>query len=408
MKRVALLVLGFLVVSAAAGRAGELLWYAEEGVGEPVASERAQAPFNPASVVKVGTTWFALERLGPDHRYVTRFGYTGSLDRATGTITGDLVVSGGGDPDFQLENSFLVARELNSLGLHRVTGDLVVTGSFWLGWEGGPFRRAADPAERARLAGKRLLQALAPKRWGIAQREAWEKLCARRGWQSGVKPSVDVAGTIRLGVAGSVHPLLVHRSNPLRVILKRFNVYSNNDIERIADSLGGAPAVEAFLRERVGEGVRLQTACGLGTNRMTAVEVVHLVQGLSHWLEGRGLKLGDLLPVPGCDPGPIPRMFPALASGKLARAVACKSGTLSDTDGGVAVLAGVFTQGSGGQVFFCVAAPRAGGKLPSVRALEEGWLTGLIQRQGGVRTAGCGAPLAFSDAAVEIGLEGRN
>ncbi|HHQ48952.1 MAG TPA: hypothetical protein ENK19_08745, partial [Acidobacteria bacterium] len=364
--------------------------------------ERAQVPFNPASVVKVGTTWFALERLGPEHRYVTRFGFTGSWDRATGTITGDLVVGGGGDPDFQPENAFLVARELDRLGVRRVSGNLVIDGPFWLGWEGGPFRRAADPAERARRAGRRLLRALNPFHWGIAQREAWEKLCTRRGWPVRPEPSVVVAGTVRVADVEHVRPLLVHRSNPLAVILKRFDVYSNNDIERIADGLGGAPAVEAFLRSKVGPGVRLETACGLGTNRMTAVQVVHMLEGLARWLAGHGLALRDILPVPGCDPGPIPRMFPALATGDLARAVAVKSGTLSDTDGGVAVLAGAFTDTSGAEVFFCVAAPRAGGRLHQLRGLEQDWLTGLIGRRGGARVFECGARLLFSDTGAGL------
>lgn len=405
MRRALTIFLLILATGALSCRAGELLWYAEDGNGEPVATRRADTPFNPASVVKVGTSWFALERLGPEHRYLTRFGYTGSWDRETGTITGDLVVGGGGDPDFQPENAFLVARELNRLGVRRVKGDLVVDGPFWLGWEGGPYRRAADPAERARRAGRRLVRALEARRWGIADREAWTQLCGRRGWPVTGRPSVRVDGAVRVGTATEVHPLVEHRSNPLAVILKRFNVFSNNDIERIADGLGGVGALEAFLRTRLGDasgGLRLETACGLGTNRMTAVQVVDIVRGLEGWLSAHGLGLPDVLPVPGCDPGPIPRMFPALREGDLARAIAVKSGTLADTDGGVAVLAGIFRTPGGGEIVFCIAAPRAGGQLHRQRQREEAWLLEMIRGRGWARSLPCGAPLLFSDAQAVV------
>lgn len=52
----------------------------------------------PASVLKIVTTAAALELLGPQYRFKTRLGYTGSLNRRTGVITGDLVIKGGGDP----------------------------------------------------------------------------------------------------------------------------------------------------------------------------------------------------------------------------------------------------------------------------------------------------------------------
>ncbi len=407
MRRVWTLALMVLAATAVACRAGDLLWYAEDAPGEPVASHGAATPFNPASVVKVGTSWWALEQLGPDHRYTTRFGYTGSWDRSTGTITGDLVVGGGGDPDFQPENAFLVARELNRLGVRRVKGDLVVDGPFWLGWEGGPFRRAADPAERARRAGRRLVRALEARRWGTAGRQAWKRLCGRRGWPATEEPSVRVDGAVRVGTAREVHPLVEHRSNPLIVILKRFNVFSNNDIERIADGLGGVAALESFLRTKLGGasgGLGLETACGLGTNRMTAVQVVAIVRGFETWLAGHRLDLRDVLPVPGCDPGPIPRMFPALAEGDLARAVVVKSGTLADTDGGVAVLAGSFRTPRGDEVVFCVAAPRAGDELHRQRQREETWLLDMIRGRGGARRLPCGAPLRFSDAQAVVAM----
>jgi D-alanyl-D-alanine carboxypeptidase/D-alanyl-D-alanine-endopeptidase (penicillin-binding protein 4) len=52
----------------------------------------------PASVQKLITTAAALEILGPEFRFKTSLGYTGDFDRKTGVLTGNIVITGGGDP----------------------------------------------------------------------------------------------------------------------------------------------------------------------------------------------------------------------------------------------------------------------------------------------------------------------
>ncbi|MCU0408359.1 MAG: D-alanyl-D-alanine carboxypeptidase/D-alanyl-D-alanine-endopeptidase, partial [Bacteroidales bacterium] len=54
----------------------------------------------PASILKLVTTAAALELLGPDYRFRTSIGYSGRLTRNSGRLTGDIVISGGGDPAF--------------------------------------------------------------------------------------------------------------------------------------------------------------------------------------------------------------------------------------------------------------------------------------------------------------------
>ncbi len=145
-----------------------LLWHAESLDGREVTSRGAEAAVNPASVVKVGTTLWALDLLGASHRYVTEIGYRGEWDRAAGLIDGDLVIRGGGDPDFQPENGFMVALELNRLGIRSVTGGLVVTGTFWMGWDhgAGAVTGGGDPRPRSLEMGGRLLRCLDPERDG--------------------------------------------------------------------------------------------------------------------------------------------------------------------------------------------------------------------------------------------------
>jgi D-alanyl-D-alanine carboxypeptidase/D-alanyl-D-alanine-endopeptidase (penicillin-binding protein 4) len=398
-----------LTVAAAASTASEtdrLHWIAVSPDGV-LTEQRPDEPVNPASVVKVGTSLLALDRLGPAHRYLTRIGFTGRLDPATGVLDGDLVIDGGADPDFQWENTFLVARALNRAGLHTVTGRLVVRGTFWNGWEHGVEQRVTDPQERSRQMGLRVVDTLDPRRWSASHRDTWNAMCARRGWDQAQRPRVVVGGGVAVGGAAEVAPLVVHRSNPLPELLRRFNVYSNNDIIRIAEPLGDVAGLEAFLVGRLGAGgggIELSTASGERQNRMSVRLMARLLLELEAEAAEHGLTLDRLLPVIGCDPGPTRRMFPALAAPPLAGAVTCKTGTLTTTDGGVAVLAGTFTGSDGAPVVFAIAAPRAGRGLQYWRMVEQRWLIALIDTRGGALAPPCGPPLPSSDTSAEVEL----
>ena len=59
-------------------------------------------PMNPASVMKIITTYAALDLLGPDFRWKTEAYLAGKLDRK-GTLAGNLVIKGYGDPKITIE-----------------------------------------------------------------------------------------------------------------------------------------------------------------------------------------------------------------------------------------------------------------------------------------------------------------
>ncbi len=410
-KRVSFFAVLLLIATAGSTVAGNeesgLLWLAEQADGTMVTARGSQTPFNPASAVKVGTSLLALERLGPAHRYETGVAVSGTLDTAEATLHGNLLVRGGADPDFQLENAWLVAERLEQLGIHDVTGDLVIDGTFWMGWDQGVRgRRGMTVAERALRAGERLRRAWNPAAWDRAHRKAWADWIIRRSSAPGIAPpEVRIHGRVRLGHADG-HLVVRHRSNPLHMLLKRFLVYSNNDIIRIAEPLGGPKAVEEELapEAQLEPGVlHIGTASGEEHNSMTPRQVVALLRRFTAFLRRRQLDPADLLPMPGCDPGPVPRMFRAFAKGgPLARTLVCKTGTLDTTDGGVAVLAGLVTTRDAGEILFCVAAPHAGARLHHWRRVEQRWLRRLIANHGGAVQRPCPAPFPYSDSAAEV------
>ncbi|HEV8644596.1 MAG TPA: D-alanyl-D-alanine carboxypeptidase/D-alanyl-D-alanine-endopeptidase [Burkholderiales bacterium] len=95
----------------------------------PVVTVGTDRSLNPASVIKLVTTFAALEILGPAYTWKTEAYLDGTLtgDR----LEGNLVLKGYGDPKLTLENFWLFVRDLRSRGVREITGDLVLDRSFF-------------------------------------------------------------------------------------------------------------------------------------------------------------------------------------------------------------------------------------------------------------------------------------
>src|SRR5262245_56650310 len=98
--------------------------------GETVAALNEDVAFNPASVIKLATTLAALERLGPNQKFHTDFFTSGEINRATGHLSGDLILFSGRDPAFLSFDAKWVGEALGRLGIRQVDGALVVVGGF--------------------------------------------------------------------------------------------------------------------------------------------------------------------------------------------------------------------------------------------------------------------------------------
>ncbi len=104
---------GYAVADA---RTGRLLEAHEPDVGRP-----------PASVVKALTALHARAALGAGHRFVTRLVATGPV--SGGTVSGDLVLLGGGDPTLSTDGLAVLADALRARGITGVSGRFLVNGS---------------------------------------------------------------------------------------------------------------------------------------------------------------------------------------------------------------------------------------------------------------------------------------
>jgi D-alanyl-D-alanine carboxypeptidase/D-alanyl-D-alanine-endopeptidase (penicillin-binding protein 4) len=110
----------------------------EVGATRPLFAHDPTRPMNPASVMKLVTTYAALELLGRDYRWKTEAYLGGPLDH--GVLRGDLILKGYGDPKITIEQWQAFMAALRAKGLDRVAGDLALDRSW--------FKPAAhDPAE---------------------------------------------------------------------------------------------------------------------------------------------------------------------------------------------------------------------------------------------------------------------
>lgn len=90
----------------------------------PLLSIHARQPMNPASTMKLLTTYAGLNLLGPAYAWKTEAYLDGKLDN--GVLNGNLVLKGYGDPDMTLEQFWLWLRDLRSRGLKEIRGNLVL------------------------------------------------------------------------------------------------------------------------------------------------------------------------------------------------------------------------------------------------------------------------------------------
>ena len=95
----------------------------------PLFAQQIDRPFNPASVMKLVTTFAALELLGPDYRWKTDAFLGGVLEN--GVLHGDLLLKGGGDPKITVAQWQTFMATLRARGLDAVDGDLVLDRTFF-------------------------------------------------------------------------------------------------------------------------------------------------------------------------------------------------------------------------------------------------------------------------------------
>lgn len=355
--------------------------------GKVVASQSVDQPFNPASAVKLGTALVALRTFGAQHRFATGIWADGVLDKATGSLQGTVYVSGR-DPSFHYEHALLIARQLNALGIRQITGDLIVAPGFTMNFSWSA-ARSGDQLRDTLDATRRYAEAI----------RAWDYERTLLADHTGVNdiPSVTVLGNVGVApVPASAKLIFTQKSSKLTEILKVLLCYSNNFMaERIGDSLGGADSITRELVSLLSVGpteIRLSSASGLGTNRVSPRIMMKIYRALLVELKKNNLSPSDILPVAGIDPGTLKERFSGMA---WRGSVIAKTGTLVRTDGGASALVGQLKAANGQVLLFVIMNQR--GSVPRFRENQD-YLVMLIQNTRG-------GPKPFSYKPVTLAMQ---
>ena len=122
---------------------------------EPIISLNADRSMNPASTMKLLTTFASLETLGPAYRWKTEAYLNGKLEK--GVLEGDLVFKGYGDPKLTVEQFWMWLRELRQRGLREIRGDVVLDHSFFEAVSDDPAEFDHDPTRAYNVGTSALL-----------------------------------------------------------------------------------------------------------------------------------------------------------------------------------------------------------------------------------------------------------
>ena len=97
-----------------------------QGVNDakPIVSINPNTLRNPASVNKILTTYASLLKLGDNYRWPTKFYIRGKLNK--GTLKGDLIVKGYGNPDLRTEDLSDIVLGLKKKGIKHIKGNLII------------------------------------------------------------------------------------------------------------------------------------------------------------------------------------------------------------------------------------------------------------------------------------------
>ena len=134
---------------------------------EPLISINADKSMNPASVMKLFTTYAGLELLGPGYTWKTEV-YAGGEIR-NGQLNGDLIMKGGGDPKLTVERFWLLLKQLRERGLQSVRGDLILDRSLFETVAFDPAKFDGEPLRAYNVAPDALLLNFKTVRFSFTQ-----------------------------------------------------------------------------------------------------------------------------------------------------------------------------------------------------------------------------------------------
>jgi serine-type D-Ala-D-Ala carboxypeptidase/endopeptidase (penicillin-binding protein 4) len=329
-------------------------------------------PVSAASLTKTATSLAVITTWGLDKKFETIVSADGKISQ--GTLEGDLIVRGGGDPLFVWEDAIALARSLNQLGINKVSGNLLIVDKFHMNYKADP--QKAGALLKQALTGINLPPALLNTEFKDVN---FVKLPTAPTENTTKLPQVSIAGKVIVtnDPPTVITPLIHHRSLSLIDIVRQMNIYSNNEIAQIlADSVGGAEQVMKIVSTTAkfppGE-IQLINGSGLGVqNRLSPRAVCQIFRTLHQILQPDNLNLADIFPVAGAE------YIGTLKERHLPAGTTIKTGTLNE----VSALGGVLPTRDRGLVWFVII--NKGSQIAKLRQQQDILLQSLRDEWGQV------------------------
>jgi len=196
---------------------------AMNGDAAPLLSYRAGSAMNPASVIKLVTTYAGLELLGPAFTWATPVYVDGPI--ANGVLAGNLIIQGKGDPKLVMERLWLLLRRVQALGIKTISGDILLDHSAFAAlaqnpgdFDGEALRPYNVMPDALLVNYKSVVMTFAPNPGSASASISFDPPLARVQMQASVPLSAATHGRAALAECGDYRAQLKPDfANPLRI-----------------------------------------------------------------------------------------------------------------------------------------------------------------------------------------------
>jgi D-alanyl-D-alanine carboxypeptidase len=365
------------------------LCYLEDHAHAEVQGSNSKQLYEIASVSKIVTSFWALQRLGPQYRFKTRL-----LITPVSPSVFDIHVAGGRDPFFGREMSYFLFSELSKLNI-RTVRNLTFDENFIFNWKvrETPTRSYEIIPSRTEAWMKDRLK------FNAKEYSAVRSAAASLGITMAAAPQIRISNVQFLSkqnyrFAEGVKTVEL-RSAPLFRYLKEMNRVSNNHVaDRLFELLGGSAAFQPFIKERMnmdmndirfyngsGDSVHVESGNAKKVyNEASCDALVHILDAMRDLLKKSDLDLKNIMAVSGMETKSTLSghySFPAVSGAMVA-----KTGTV---DPAVA-LAGMISTEKGDVYFGILYATNGSGDWRRGRDAIRSQLGMLMAKFGGKET----------------------
>ena len=196
------------------------------GLAEPLLNYRANVYRNPASVMKLVTTYAGLDLLGPAYTWNTPVYVDGTV--TGGVLQGNLIIQGKGDPKLVLERLWLLMRRVQGLGIKTITGDILLDRSAFAltpqnpaDFDGEPLRPYNAAPDALLINYKSVVMIFSPQYANGQARISFEPPLANVQMQSSVPLATSGKAGVALADCGDYRGgLMADFSDPFRISFK--------------------------------------------------------------------------------------------------------------------------------------------------------------------------------------------